>query len=131
MRCTGSRRRCTEPTSSELRRTRDLRWLCNPNNPTGAWVEPEQIVALARAQPETIVVVDEAYVEYGARSAAPWVDELPNLVVVRTLSKAFGLAALRVGYALAHPDTAALLTERRAPAPISGPAAAIAAAALR
>jgi histidinol-phosphate aminotransferase len=109
----------------------DLRWLCNPNNPTGACVEPEQIVALARAEPETIVVVDEAYVEYGAKSAARWVDELPNLVVVRTLSKAFGLAALRVGFALAHPDTAALLTERRAPAPISGPAAAIGAAALR
>jgi histidinol-phosphate aminotransferase len=109
----------------------DLRWLCNPNNPTGTWVEPEQIAALARAEPETIVVVDEAYVEYGARSAAPWVDEQPNLVVVRTLSKAFGLAALRVGFALAHPDTAALLTERRAPAPISGPAAAIGAAALR
>jgi imidazoleglycerol phosphate dehydratase HisB len=50
---------------------------------------------------------------------------------VRTLSKAFGLAALRVGYALAHPDTAALLTERRAPAPIAAPAARIAAAALR
>ena len=55
-------------------------------------------------------------------------DELPNLVVIRTLSKAFGLAALRVGYALAHPATAGLLTERRAPAPISAPSAAIAAA---
>ena len=64
--------------------------------------------------------VDEAYVEYGARTCAPWVDELPNLVVVRTLSKAFGFASLRVGYALAHPETAALLTERRAPAPIAG-----------
>jgi histidinol-phosphate aminotransferase/imidazoleglycerol-phosphate dehydratase/histidinol-phosphatase len=75
--------------------------------------------------------VDEAYVEYGARSCAPWVDEMQNLVVIRTLSKAFGFAALRVGYALAHPATAAVLTERRAPAPISGPSAAIAAAALR
>ena len=111
--------------------TADLRWVCNPNNPTGGWVEPERIVSLARAEPETIVVVDEAYVEYGARSCAPWVDELPNLVVLRTLSKAFGLAGLRVGFALAHPDTAALLTERRAPAPIAGPAAAIGAAALR
>ena len=109
----------------------DLHWVCNPENPTGAWVEPEEIVALAAGTPEAIVVVDEAYVEYGARTCAPWVDELPNLVVVRTLSKAFGFASLRVGYALAHPETAALLTERRAPAPIAGPAAAIAAAALR
>ena len=109
----------------------EVRWVCNPNNPTGAFVEPESVVALARRAPETIVVVDEAYVEYGAASCVDWVDELPNLVVIRTLSKAFGLAALRVGYALAHPDTAALLDERRAPSPISGPAAAIAAAALR
>ncbi|MGL6279626.1 MAG: aminotransferase class I/II-fold pyridoxal phosphate-dependent enzyme, partial [Gaiella sp.] len=108
-----------------------VRWVCNPNNPTGEVVEPERIAELARALPTTIVVADEAYVEYGARSVAPWVDELHNLVVLRTLSKAFGLASLRVGYALAHPDTAALLTERRAPAPIAGPAARIAAAALR
>ena len=109
----------------------DLHWVCNPNNPTGAWIEPEEIAALAERAPAAIVVADEAYVEYGARSCASWVDELPNLVVLRTLSKAFGFASLRVGYALAHPDTAALLTERRAPAPIAGPAAAIAAAALR
>jgi len=109
----------------------ELVWRCNPDNPTGSCVEPEALVALARERPGTIVVVDEAYVEYGARSCAPWVDELENLVVIRTLSKAFGLAALRVGYALAHPETAAVLTERRAPAPISGPSAAIAAAALR
>jgi histidinol-phosphate aminotransferase len=109
----------------------DLAWVCNPNNPTGSWLEPEHVVARARERPDTVVVVDEAYVEYGARSCAPWVDELENLVVIRTMSKAFGFAALRVGYALAHPETAALLTERRAPAPISGPSAAIAAAALR
>jgi histidinol-phosphate aminotransferase len=111
--------------------TADVHWICNPNNPTGEWVAPATIVALARENPDAIVAVDEAYVEYGAETCVPWVDELPNLVVLRTLSKAFGFAALRVGYALAHPDTAALLTERRAPAPISGPAAAIAAAALR
>ncbi len=109
----------------------DVRWVCNPNNPTGTFVEPEEVAELARSLPSTIVVCDEAYLEFGARSAAPWVDELPNLVVIRTLAKAFGLAGLRVGYALAHVDTAALLTERRAPAPIATPAARIAAAALR
>jgi histidinol-phosphate aminotransferase len=108
-----------------------LVWRCNPNNPTGEAVEPEELAGLARRLPGTVVVVDEAYVEFGARSAAPWVGELPNLVVLRTLSKAFGLASLRVGYALAHPSTAALLDARRAPAPVAGPAARIAAAALR
>ena len=108
-----------------------VRWVCNPNNPTGETTSPEEIVELAHRAPETIVVVDEAYVEYGGTSCAPWVEKLPNLVVLRTLSKAFGFAALRVGYALAHRDTAALLDERRAPAPVAGPAAAIAAAALR
>jgi histidinol-phosphate/aromatic aminotransferase/cobyric acid decarboxylase-like protein/imidazoleglycerol phosphate dehydratase HisB len=106
-------------------------WRCNPNNPTGAVVPAAELVGLARGRPDTVVVVDEAYVEFGGETCAPWVDELPNLVVLRTLSKAFGFAALRVGYALAHPDTAMLLEERRAPAPIAGPAAAIAAAALR
>ena len=108
-----------------------VRWVCNPNNPTGETTAPEEIVELAHRAPETIVVVDEAYLEYGGTSCAGWVDKLPNLVVLRTLSKAFGLASLRVGYALAHAETAALLDERRAPAPIAGPAAAIAAAALR
>jgi histidinol-phosphate aminotransferase len=107
-----------------------LYWICNPNNPLGTWVDPEPIVERARST-DGIVVVDEAYVEFGARSCAPWIDELENLVVIRTMSKAFGFAGLRVGYALAHPETAALLTERRPPAPISGFAASIAAAALR
>lgn len=109
----------------------DLVWRCNPENPAGTVVEPEQLVELARSRPEAVIVVDEAYVEYGARSCVDWVDELPNLVVLRTLSKAFGFASLRVGYALAHRATAALLDERRAPAPIAGPATAIATAALR
>jgi histidinol-phosphate aminotransferase len=109
----------------------DLVWWCNPNNPTGESVPPERLAALARARPETAVVVDEAYVEYGGGTAAPLVREAPNLVVIRTLSKAFGFAALRVGYALAADETAALLEARRAPAPIATPAARIATAALR
>jgi histidinol-phosphate/aromatic aminotransferase/cobyric acid decarboxylase-like protein len=49
----------------------DLRWVCNPNNPTGTFVEPEEVAELARSLPRTIVVCDEAYVEYGGRSVAP------------------------------------------------------------
>jgi histidinol-phosphate aminotransferase len=106
-------------------------WLCNPNNPTGDKVAPAEVAAVARALPGTVVVVDEAYVEYGGDTVVPLVAELPNLVVLRTLSKAFGLAGLRVGYAVAQPQVAADLTARRGPAPITTPSARIGAAALR
>lgn len=108
-----------------------LVWVCNPDNPTGAVTAVAEIVALAHRAPETAVVVDEAYIEYGGESVIPWLDECPNLIVVRTMSKAFGYAGLRVGYAVAAAATAAVLEARRAPAPIASPAARIAAAALR
>ena len=108
-----------------------LIWRCNPNNPTGETTPAADLVELARSHPDAVVVVDEAYVEFGAESVVPFLAETPNLIVVRTLSKAFGFAALRVGYAVAAPATAALLEQRRAPAPVAAPAARIAAAALR
>lgn len=108
-----------------------LLWRCNPENPTGAVTPVAELVELARRYPEAAVVVDEAYSEYGGESAIPWLAECPNLVVLRTMSKAFGYAALRVGYAVADPATAAVLEARRAPAPITAPSARIAAAALR
>ena len=109
----------------------DLVWVCNPNNPTGGLVEPEEIAALARSFPQAMVVVDEAYFEYGGKTVAPLVGGTPNLVALRTLSKAFGLAALRVGYAIAAREVARELNRRRDPAPVSAPSARIAAAALR
>ena len=109
----------------------DLIWVCNPNNPTGELIDPEKIAELARAHPGAAVVVDEAYFEYGGKTAAPLVAGTPNLVVLRTLSKAFGLAALRVGYAIASAEVARELDRRRDPAPVSAPSARIAAAALR
>jgi histidinol-phosphate aminotransferase len=109
----------------------DLIWVCNPNNPTGELVDPEEISALARAHPDAAVVVDEAYYEYGGKSVVPLIAAAPNLIALRTLSKAFGLAALRVGYAIASPDVARELDRRRDPAPVSAPSARIAAAALR
>ncbi|HET8596744.1 MAG TPA: histidinol-phosphate transaminase [Castellaniella sp.] len=73
----------------------------NPNAPTGLDAGLEAIAAIARARPDCAVVVDEAYVDFGAESAATLLGELPNLVVVHTLSKSRSLAGLRVGYALA------------------------------
>ncbi|HUQ22595.1 MAG TPA: aminotransferase class I/II-fold pyridoxal phosphate-dependent enzyme [Gaiellaceae bacterium] len=109
----------------------DLIWVCNPNNPTGALRDPAGIAALARAHPEAAVVVDEAYFEFAGVTCVPLIAEHANVIVLRTLSKAFGFAALRVGWAVAALDVAAELDLRRAPASVSGPAARIAAAALR
>ena len=109
----------------------DLIWVCNPNNPTGELRGVEEIAALAREHPDAAVVVDEAYWEFSGVTCVPLVAELTNLIVLRTLSKAFGLAALRVGYAVAAPETAAELDRRRPPASVSAPAARIASAALR
>ena len=108
-----------------------LIWVCNPNNPTGELRDAEEVAALARANPDAAVVVDEAYYEYAGVTCAALVEELPNVIVLRTLSKAFGLASLRVGYAVAARAVAAELERRRPPASVSGPAARIAAAALR
>ncbi|MBD0291763.1 MAG: aminotransferase class I/II-fold pyridoxal phosphate-dependent enzyme, partial [Thermoleophilia bacterium] len=84
-----------------------LTFCCRPNNPTGA-LEP-----LPDARP---LVVDEAYIEYAGESAVDLLEE--GVIVLRTFSKAFGLAGARVGYALADAGTAAELRARQAPAPV-------------
>src|SRR5581483_11096300 len=106
-------------------------WLCNPGNPDGRLVRPAEIAVLADALPDTLVCVDEAYFEYCDETVAPLALERDNLVAVRTLSKAFGLAGLRVGYAVASAEVARELTARRSPAPVAGAAALLASAALR
>jgi histidinol-phosphate aminotransferase len=117
---------------SEDSGTSDLLWLCNPNNPTGEAASPADLIGLAQDNPAAILVVDEAYAEYAPEvSVVPLLEAVPNVVVLRTLSKAFGFAALRVGYAVASAEVAAELEARRAPAPVAAPAARIAAAALR
>jgi histidinol-phosphate aminotransferase len=110
-------------------------FLANPNNPTGTWMDEATLDALLRAvPPEVIVVLDEAYHEYSAARGVPdgtqWLARHANLVVTRTFSKAWGLAGLRVGYALSHPDVADLLNRVRQPFNVSLPALAAAAAAL-
>lgn len=74
--------------------------ICNPNNPTGNATDPADIEAVARST-SSLVVVDEAYIEFGGESCIPLLDKYSNLAVMRTFSKAFGLAGLRVGYLLA------------------------------
>ena len=105
-------------------------WLCNPNNPTGELIKPEEVAGLARARPNAVFAVDEAYFEYCGKSVVPLIGDVPNLVAIRTVSKAFGFAALRVGYAVAVPEVARELEARREPGPIGTLAMKIASAAL-
>ncbi len=84
-------------------------FIANPNNPTGTWVTRQELVRfLDRVPAQTLVVLDEAYFEYVDEPDYPdglsLVDDYPNLVVTRTFSKAYGLAGLRLGYAVSHPD---------------------------
>lgn len=97
-----------------------LIFIANPNNPTGTWLTDAQLRAfLAKVPEHVIVVLDEAYTEYVAQAEFP--DGLAlqrafdNLIVTRTFSKAFGLAALRVGYAVANPVISDLLNRVRQP----------------
>lgn len=89
--------------------------LANPNDPTGDWLDEPALVSLLQALPERVIVLlDEALAEYAPSAATGLVDRFPRLIAVRSFSKAWGLAGLRVGYAVGGVDSEALL-ERLAP----------------
>jgi len=105
-------------------------WLANPDNPTGGLLSSDDVLSLARAS-AGLLVVDEAYAEFVApQTALDLLDDAPNLAVVRTFSKAFGLAGARVGYLVAGPDVVAALNAVRPPNSVSATSAALAVAAL-
>src|SRR6185369_10465792 len=130
----------------DLERTRkaaagaDLVWLCSPNNPTGL-AEPEGTIetlldvlavdAVVAGRSPAIVVLDEAYAEFVGASLLELRHRHPNLVVVRTASKAYALAGLRVGFAIARPETIARIAPYRPPGSISTTSVTIVTAALR
>ena len=80
-------------------------YLVNPNNPTGKLLAVEEIEKLLKTYPDTLFIVDEAYYEFAKQSCNHLVISHKNLIVTRTFSKAFGLASVRLGYCMAHPDT--------------------------
>ncbi len=106
-------------------------FIANPNNPTGTWVTLADIERLLQKIPDDVVVIlDEAYFDYanvgsaavGYGSGIPLIERYPNLVVTRTFSKAYGLAALRIGYAVSSPVIADLLNRLRPPFNVTTPA---------
>jgi histidinol-phosphate aminotransferase len=109
-------------------------YLCSPGNPTGTLIPKKDVVPILEHPTwNGIVVLDEAYIDFApdGASLAEWVLEWPNLVVMQTLSKAFGLAGIRLGAAFADSAVAGLLNNLKAPYNISNPTSQIAQAALR
>ena len=87
--------------------------LCSPNNPTGNALDPRAIEAVLASG--TVTIVDEAYAEFSGYNWLQRIEEFPNLLVTRTLSKAYGLAGLRVGYVAGHPELIEQISKARLP----------------
>ncbi|KAF6840918.1 histidinol-phosphate aminotransferase [Colletotrichum plurivorum] len=106
-----------------------LVYLCTPGNPTGSMLSKEEVTrVLQHPTWNGVVVLDEAYIDFAPEgsSLAEWVLEWPNLVVMQTLSKAFGMAGIRLGAAFTSPPIARLLNAMKAPYNISSPTSALA-----
>jgi histidinol-phosphate aminotransferase len=111
-----------------------LVYICSPGNPTGNLVAPEDVESILRHPTwNGVVVLDEAYIDFApaGSSLADWVGIYPNLVVMQTLSKAFGLAGIRLGIAFTSTEIAKLLNSLKAPYNISNPTSQLAIKALQ
>ncbi|KAJ4295479.1 histidinol-phosphate transaminase [Kalmusia sp. IMI 367209] len=110
-----------------------IAYFCSPGNPTGALLKKEDVQQILEHESwNGVVVLDEAYIDFAPNgsSLAEWVTEWPNLVVMQTLSKAFGLAGIRLGAAFTDPAIARILNSLKAPYNISNPTSQLARAAL-
>ena len=109
-----------EATLAAISHNTRMVFIANPNNPTGTWVDRASLTNFLDQVPDNVIVVlDEAYFEYVQEPDYPngleLVEKYDNLVVSRTFSKAYGLAGLRIGYAVSHPDIADLMNRVRQP----------------
>ena len=114
-----------------LKRRPRVFFLANPNNPTGTLVSKNNLAKLLRAATHSVVVIDEAYAEFSGTSAVPWIRRYPHLFVVRTFSKAAGLAGLRLGAVIGRPDYVALVRRAMPPYPVNFAALVAATAAVK
>ncbi len=110
-------------------RDAEIVWLCVPSNPIGNRPGDEEIAAVIAAT-DGVVVLDAAYAQFSGDDWSPWVDRYHNLLVLHTMSKAYGLAGARVGYGLGHPDLIAALDGVRPPGSIPSLSVDLAVAAL-
>lgn len=115
---------------SALRRSPRILFLANPNNPTGTLLQRSDLRRILRAATRTLVVLDEAYFEYSGVSVLPWVRRSGNLVVLRTFSKAAGLAGLRLGCVFARAEHIEAMQRASSPFPVNAAALIAAEAAL-
>lgn len=96
-------------------------WICSPNNPTGNAFDPKDIIELAEKF-QGFVVVDEAYIDFSTKgSMVSYIDEHPNIIVLQTLSKAWGMASMRLGIAIATPEIAKIMAMVKHPYNVNGP----------
>ncbi|KAI1248576.1 hypothetical protein MGN70_009776 [Eutypa lata] len=121
----------TEKVTAALSNEKNIKlvYLCSPGNPTGSLLAKEDVKAILEHPTwNGVVVLDEAYIDFAPEgsSLAEWVAEWPNLVVMQTLSKAFGMAGIRLGAAFTSPPIARLLNSLKAPYSISSPTSALA-----
>ncbi len=112
-----------------------LIFVANPNNPTGTYLSAEELLSFLKSLPQNILVIlDEAYNEYlppeKRYDSVSWLKQFPNLIISRTFSKAYGLAGLRVGYAMAHEQITDMMNRVRQPFNVNSIAQAAAVAAL-
>lgn len=110
------------------RRDPAIAFIVTPNNPTGAAATADDITAITRSAPDRLLCIDLAYTEYADVDLTPIALVEPNVVIVRTFSKAWGLAGLRVGYAVGPEPLIARVRSAAGPYPVAGPSLAIAAA---
>ncbi|MFT5789252.1 MAG: histidinol-phosphate aminotransferase [Shewanella sp.] len=108
-----------------------IMFICNPNNPTGSVIPKAELIKVIDSNPQRIIVIDEAYIEFSPEySVAELVESRANLVVLRTLSKAFALAGARCGFLLANPDIIDMCMRVIAPYPVPLPVSELAVKAL-
>jgi len=100
----------------------DVVWLCNPNNPTGHYLDTGQLESLFEAMPQIKFIVDESYLDFVQNGASLFCRCYPNLIVLRSMTKYYAMAGLRLGYLSCTESTMKLLMERRVPWSVNGAA---------
>lgn len=119
-----------EEMKERLKNSPRLFFICNPNNPTGTLIAPASILELASLAPKTLFVVDELYVAFTGKSVLPGALNYENIIALQSLSKAAGIAGLRLGFAIGHPRLVELASRVTGPYDINAFAVAAGKAAL-